>query len=169
MSERKRAIESSLRQAHQATWPVLAAIPEADRTRLVYSEGDGQWTVRDIVAHLADAEAGLLGQVQRLMAGKVTVPDHFDLNRWNRSAVRRSQGRTFDDLVEQIAQSHREAMTTLETCDVAGLDLQGRHSSGEILTGEGFFRRMADHRQEHTRDILQAIAGPAPPGETDPG
>ena len=168
MSERKRAIEAYLRQAHQATWPVLAAIPGEARERIVYSEGDGPWTVRDIVAHLADAEAGLLGQVQRLMAGKVTVPADFDLNRWNRSAVRRSQGRTFDELVGQIAVSHREAITTLETCDEAALDLQGRHSSGKVLTAEGFFRRMADHRQEHTRDIQRAISG-AVSGKNGPG
>jgi len=167
MSERKRAIEAYLQQAHQATWPVLAAIPEEARERIVYSEADGPWTVRDVVAHLADAEAGLLGQVRRLMAGKVTVPADFDLNRWNRSAVRRSQGRAFDELVEQIAISHRETTTTLETCDEAALDLQGRHSSGDVLTAEGFFRRMADHRQEHTRDIQRAIPRAAP-GETGP-
>ncbi len=165
MSERKQAIESYLHQAHQATWPVLISIPEADRTRPVYTEGDGTWTVRDVVAHLADAEAGLLGQVQRLMAGKVTVPDDFDLNRWNRSAVRRSQARTFGDFLEQIAKSHQEAITTLQSCDVAALDLRGRHSSGEVLTAEGFFRRMADHRREHTRDIQRAIAGTASAGE----
>ncbi len=162
MSERKLAIEAYMRRAHQATWPVLAAIREADQSQPVYSEGDGPWTVRDVVAHLADAEAGLLGQVQRLMAGKVTVPEDFDLNRWNRSAVRRSQGRSFEHLVEQIAKSHQDALTTLETCDEAALDWRGRHSSGKILTAEGFFRRMADHRQEHTRDIQRAISRSSP-------
>ena len=164
MSERKQTIDLYMRQAHQATWPVLAAIPEPARATPVYGEG-GPWTVRDVVAHLADAEAGLLGQVQRLMAGEATVPPDFDLNRWNRSAVRRSQGRPFDDLIEEIRKSHLEAVRTLQSCDEAGLDLQGRHSSGEILSAEGFFRRMADHRREHTRDIQQALADAAPAGE----
>ena len=161
MSERKKAIEAYLRHAHQATWPILAEIPESARATPVYGEG-GPWTVRDVVAHLADAETGLLGQVQRLLAGKVTVPPDFDLNRWNRSAVRRSQGRPFEDLIEEIRRSHLEAVNTLQLCSEDGLDLQGRHSSGETLTAEGFFRRMADHRREHTHDVQQALAGAVP-------
>jgi len=163
MSGRKQAIEAYVSQAHQETWPVLAAIPEADRATLVYGEG-GPWTVRDVVAHLADAETGLLGQVQRLLAGKMTVPPDFDLNRWNRSAVRRSQGRLFEDLIEEIRRSHLEALSTLRSCSEDGLDLEGRHSSGEILSAEGFFRRMADHRRQHTHDIRLVIAGAATAG-----
>jgi hypothetical protein len=160
MSERKQAIEAYMREAHRATWPVLAGIPEAGRATLVYGEG-GPWTVRDVVAHLADAETGLLGQVQRLLAGKETVPPDFDLNRWNRGAVRRSQSRPFEALVEEIQKSHDAALQTLQNCPEQDLDRRGRHSSGEILSAEGFLRRMADHRREHTRDIQQALASAA--------
>jgi len=168
VSERKQAIEAYVRLAHEETWPVLAVIPEAARATPVYGEG-GPWTVRDVVAHLADAESGLLGQVQRLLAGEVTVPPDFDLNRWNRSAVRRSQGRLFEDLIEEIRRSHLEAVSTLQSCSEDGLDLQGRHSSGEILSAEGFFRRMADHRREHTHDIRQALAGAPAAGAVGSG
>jgi len=154
--------------AHQATWAVLSAIPEADRLRPVYGEG-GPWTVRDVVAHLADAESGLLGQVRRLLAGQVTVPPDFDLNRWNRGAVRRSQGRPFEDLLNEIQTSHVEALRTLQACPEEDLDRRGRHSSGEILSVEGFFLRMADHRRGHTRDIQQALAGRLPPAAPSAG
>lgn len=159
MSERKQAIADHMRAAHEATWPVLTSLSEADRRQPVYGEGEGEWKVADLVAHLADAEKGLLGQVQRLLAGKATVPDDFDLNRWNRSAVRRNRGRSHEELVEEIRTAHLEALRTLEQADEAALDLRGRHSSGEVLTVEGFFRRMADHRHEHTRDIERSLAG----------
>jgi len=159
MSQRKQSIADHLRSAHEATWPVLASLTESDRQQPVYGEGEGEWKVTDLVAHLADAEKGLLGQVQRLLAGKMTVPDDFDLNRWNRSAVRRNRGRSHEELVAEIRTAHLEALRTLEQIDEAALGLRGRHSSGEILTVEGFFRRMADHRREHTRDIERALSG----------
>lgn len=157
MSERLESIEAYMRQAHADTWPVLQGVDEAASLRPVYSEEGAGWTVRDVVAHLADAESGLLGQVQRLLAGKVTVPEDFDLDRWNRSAVRRSRNRSLAELIGQIETSHQKALVTLRSVDHASLDRAGRHSSGEVLTVEGFFRRMADHRREHTRDLKSAL------------
>ena len=164
MSERKQAIADYMRISHAATWPVLSALTEAELHLPVFGDGEALWSIGDLVGHLADAESGLLGQVQRLLAGKATVPEDFDLNRWNRSAVRRSRGRPLQDLLDHILKSHREALTTLEATDEALLDRIGRHSSGEMLTVEAFFRRMSDHRRDHTADIQQALRGQASPG-----
>lgn len=164
MSGRRQAIESYMRQAHGETWPVLSALSEADLARPVYNEGEGLWSVRDVIGHLADAESGLLGQVRRLIAGQATVPEDFDLDRWNRGAVRRSRNRTLADLLDQIRGSHEQALVTVRTLDDPALDLEGRHSSGAILSAEGFFRRMADHRREHTRDLTAALEDARPDG-----
>jgi len=164
MSERKQAIADYMRRSHAATWPVLSALTEAVLPLPVFGDGEALWSIGDLVGHLADAESGLLGQVQRLLAGKATVPENFDLDRWNRSAVRRSKGRPLSDLLDLILKGHQEALTTLEATDEASLDRSGRHASGEILTVEGFFRRMADHRREHTGDIELALKGQASPG-----
>lgn len=157
MSERRQAIQAYLVEAHAATWPLLTSITDADLDRPVYSQGEGPWLVRDVVAHLADAESGLLGQVRRLMAGEQTVPENFDLDRWNRGAARRNRHRGLQDLLEQIHSSHMEAVASVLAADESALDLRGRHGSGAVLTAEGFFRRMADHRREHTRDLASAL------------
>lgn len=156
-SERKQAIEAYLRQANGESLPILIAIPEDSLGVMVYGEGDGTWTVRDVVSHLADAEAGLLGQVRRLMAGEQTIPPDFDLDRWNRSAVRRKRDRTYPQLLDDIRTSFADALRTLEQAPEAALDLAGRHPSGENLTAEGYFRRMADHRRQHASDIRSAL------------
>ena len=157
MSDRKQAIADSMRNSHAATWPVLSSLTEAELRLPVFGDGEAMWSIGDLVGHLADAEPGLLGQVRRLLAGKSTVPDDFDLDRWNRSAVRRSRGRPLQELLEHIPKAHQEALTTLEATGEGSLDRSGRHASGEVLTVEGFFRRMADHRRDHTADIQQAL------------
>lgn len=164
MSDRKSALADYMQQSHAATWPVLSSLQEADLSLPVFGDGESLWAIADLVGHLADAEAGMLGQVRRLLAGKPTVPDDFDLDRWNRSAVRRSKGRSLPELLNDIRTAHHEALATLQATDETSLDLAGRHASGDILTVEGFFRRMVDHRRDHTGDIQRALesrVGPA--------
>jgi hypothetical protein len=164
ISARKQAIADHMRQGHADTWPVLSTLKAADLPLRVFGDGEAIWSVGDLVGHLADAEAGLLGQVRRLLAGKPTVPDDFDLDRWNRSAVRRSRARTFSDLLDLLLKAHQEALATLEATDDSLLDRVGRHGSGEVLSVEGFFRRMADHRRDHTEHIRRALQGREVPG-----
>jgi hypothetical protein len=123
----------------------------------VYGDGDSLWTVRELLGHLADSEGGLLGQVRRLIAGEMTVPENFDLNRWNRSAVRKRAGLQVPELLNQIETAYQRALEVLDGMDESLLDLKGLHSSGKVLTAEGFLRRMADHRSEHVADIQAAL------------
>jgi hypothetical protein len=157
MSERKQAIRDYLLSGHERTWPVLTSLKPDDMTASVYGDGETLWTVREIVGHLADSERGLLGQVSRLVAGEVTVPEDFDLTRWNRGAVRKRAGMQVSELMQQIETAFHDALRFLEGLDEAALDLEGRHSSGKIMNAEGFLRRMADHRSEHVADIQAAL------------
>lgn len=168
MSDRKSAIQAYMRQANNETLPILIGIPEDSLGRLVYSQGEGSWTIRDVVSHLADAEAGLLGQVRRLLAGEQTVPPDFDLDRWNRSAVRRKRERTYPQLLDEIRSSFAGALETLGATDEDLLDLVGRHPSGDMLSAEGYFRRIADHRREHVADIRAALETPPPDPDSGP-
>ncbi len=157
MSERKAALRAHLEQRHADTWPVLQGLTAEDMQVTVYSEGEQTWTVKDVVAHLADGERGNLGQVQRLVAGQQTVPEDFDLDRWNRSAVRKRAAAEPPELLESIESAYQQALTFLDDLDEAELDKEGLHSSLVTLTAEGFLRRMVDHRAQHVADIQQAL------------
>ena len=157
MGERKQAIRDYLQAGHARTWPVLTSLKPQDLAASVYGEGETLWTVRELLSHLADSERGLLGQVTRLVAGVVTVPEDFDLTRWNRGAVRKRAGMQVPDLLQQIETAFQEALGFLDGLDEGKLDLEGRHSSGKVMNAEGFLRRMADHRSEHVADIQVAL------------
>lgn len=157
MSERKAALRAHLERRHSESWPVLQSLTADDMGVEVYTEGEQTWTVKDLLGHLADGERGNLGQVQRLIAGQQTVPEDFDLDRWNRSAVRKSADAQPADLLQSIEQAYQQALAFLESLQEADLDLQGLHSSLATLTAEGFLRRMVDHRAEHVADIQKAL------------
>ncbi|MFQ5922703.1 MAG: DinB family protein [Anaerolineales bacterium] len=157
MSERKEALRSHIELRHAETWPVLEGLKDSDLLVEVYSAEEGTWSVKDLIGHLADGESGNLGQAKRLVAGEQTVPPDFDLDRWNRGAVRRAAETSPAELMRVIADSYTSALAFLESLDDRDLDKVGLHSSGEMLTTEGFLRRMVDHRLEHVTDIQAAL------------
>lgn len=157
MSKRSQSIRDYLERKHSETWPVLSGLTSDDMRVMVYDNEGGRWTVKDILGHLADAERGVLGQAQRLVAGKQTVPSDFDLTRWNRSAVRKNDGTSPAELLERITTAFQASLEFLGSLEDSQLDLVGRHSSGQLLSTEGFLRRLADHRAEHVADIRAAL------------
>ncbi len=157
MSERKEELRSHMELRHAESWPVLEGLNDSDMGVEVYSAEEGTWTVRDLLGHLADGESGNLGQAKRLVAGEQTVPPDFDLDRWNRGAVRRAAETSPAVLMRVIADSYSSALVFLESLADSDLDKLGLHSSGEMLTTEGFLRRMVDHWLEHVTDMQAAL------------
>jgi hypothetical protein len=161
MVERTELIRIHLVSRHGESWEVLQAIGPDQEGVQVYSHGGEEWTVRDVLAHLADSETGLQLQIRRISEGEDGVPADFDLARWNRSAVRRRVERSLDELRGEVLQAHKQALDLLDALDADSLDLRGFVSTGEVLSVQDLFLRLGDHRLEHASDIRRAIEGAA--------
>ena len=157
MNARAQELHDFVAAAHAETWAVLSRLSPVELDAELYTGAETGWKIRDAVAHLADAERGLLGQIRRLVAGEPTLPEGFDLNRWNRSAVRKRSGQTPESLLDELRRGHEEALSFLATLSEGDFDRVGRHASGEWLTAEAYFRRMANHRLEHVADIVRTL------------
>ena len=157
-NNRKTELRDFVNRQHAESWSILENLKDEDHDQVVYPTEDHQWTVQKVVSHLADAEAGILGQARRASQGKMTVPEDFDLERWNRGVARKSERNTLEGFRDQILKSHKEILKFLDGLDDSTLDIKARHSSGDILTIEGFLRRIASHRLEHTQDIQNALS-----------
>lgn len=155
--DRKESLRQDLEEAHQESWSTLAALTPAEFALKVYPESFEGWEVRHVVAHLADAERGLLAQARRVSKGEPGVPADFDRERWNRSAVRRKGNASVPDLLQEIREGHQEALAFLQALDETLLDQRGMGSMGYSLSVEGFLRRIVEHRREHVEDIGRAI------------
>ncbi|MCX6026272.1 MAG: maleylpyruvate isomerase N-terminal domain-containing protein [Chloroflexi bacterium] len=68
-TSRATALSLFLREAHAQSWPHLVRLAEQAGAVLVYP-GQPGWTVPELLAHLADAERGMLGQAQRMVRGE---------------------------------------------------------------------------------------------------
>jgi uncharacterized protein (TIGR03083 family) len=156
-SDRKSAIRDDLVEAQRALLDVLDGVGPDDWQRPSPNEG---WTVRDLLTHLATAEAGFLPVLRRMAAGQGGVPADFDPNRWNAGQLRRRGEAAPAELRRELEASHRDMLALLDDLDDAALDQHGHLSSGVDGSTEDCFRLVASHKRTHTDDILAALATP---------
>ena len=81
---RKDSIRQRIAADHAACMSILNSLTAEQWEKPAPSDEGAQWKARDVLAHIAVSENGQLGQITRCLAGEATVPDDFDLNRFNR-------------------------------------------------------------------------------------
>ena len=104
---------------------------------------DQQWTVRQIVSHLVDAQRGMTGQISKISAGEDIIPADFDLNRWNRRAVEKQADKTPQDLIASLEDGRTALKQVVNGLSDDQLDKRGRHSSLQIMSVEEIIRLIA--------------------------
>lgn len=113
----------------------------------------GEWSLRDIVGHLASHEAEVVSAFRDLREGRpVTYFDIPDLDRWNADHVERKRGIDFWSLLEQLRGSRAHLLEELDAV------------SDELLTDETstqyrLLRSVIDHDRGHWHEIAARLAG----------
>lgn len=157
MSSRLDSIRTRITADHAASMAIFNALTPEQWATPVPSESDAPWTGRDVLAHLAVSEGGQLGQLTRCVVGEVTVPDNFDLARFNRGSVKKQAEKSVAALLAEIEQAHAQVLATLEKTAETDLDKTGRHARGDMLTVEQFFIRITEHRLAHAAELQAAL------------
>ncbi|MBI3761552.1 MAG: DinB family protein [Chloroflexi bacterium] len=157
MSNRKELLRDHITAKNAESMAVLRRLTDADWAKPVYSTESATWTARDVLAHLADSEKGLVAQAQRISVGQEGVPADFDLARWNLRAVEKRANRPLAELLADIQAGYAQASAFLDQVAEADLDRMGRHASGRIMSVEAILRQMADHRATHAAEVKAAL------------
>lgn len=156
-SSRKAALRQTMEADHAACMAILRRVRDDQWATPVPSEEGAQWTARDVLAHLAGSEAGQLGQIQRAVAGGVTVPDDFDVNRYNKRAVQKAASVSVADHLATLERDYQAVLAELDKVTDADLDKTGRHARGDTLTVAQFFHRIPEHRRQHAEALAQVL------------
>jgi uncharacterized damage-inducible protein DinB len=156
MSDRKQAILDALAQGREHLTTVLGSLQPDDWEKTV-QEGDQNWTVRQIVTHLADAQKGMTGQMTTINSGQEAIPADFDLDRWNKRAVEKGADKTPEILISALDEGRVKLLQFIDGLSDADMDKQGRHSSLKIMTIEQIALLIASHEVEHAQVIADAL------------
>lgn len=157
MSDRKAKLRETMEADHAACLAIFRRVAPEQWAQPVPSDEGAEWKARDVLAHVAVSEAGQLGQITRLLEGGVTVPDDFDLNRFNRRAVQKQAAASEADLLSVLERDYAKVLSALEAVPEAGLDKTGRHARGDTLTVAQFFHRITEHRRQHAEQLARVL------------
>jgi hypothetical protein len=156
MTERKQILRDHLAATREALLKLVGQMQPEDWDKPVQAE-DGKWTVKQVMLHLATSEAGQIKTGQAIAADQPTVPDDFDLNRYNNRQVEKNQGKTPPEILFGMAESRQKLLAFLDEVGEADLDKRGRHGRGDVISLEQLFHRIGEHEAEHTELIRQAL------------
>jgi hypothetical protein len=157
MSDRKARLRQTIEADHAAGLAILRRLTPEQWEQPVPSDEDAPWKARDVLAHLAVSEGGQLGQITRCVAGQMTVPDDFDLARFNRRSAVKQASRPVAEMLDEIERGHQQVLEALEAVSDSDLDKSGRHARGDVITVEQFFHRITEHRRQHAEAIARHL------------
>jgi hypothetical protein len=155
MSERVAAHKRKLTDARAYLDHVLDQVEGRWETP-VYSEG-ASWTVRQLVIHLVVTDKGHNNMIRAIAQGENTIPDDFDLERFNRRSVEKRADMTPDELRDSLRATAAERLVWLDTCNDATLEKKGRHGTMQILSIAEILDVVAGHERLHAGDIARIL------------
>ena len=156
LSERKHLIHDHLIRTREELLKVIGQMEIADWDRPVQS-AEGGWTVKQMMLHLATSENGQINTGKAIVAGQPTVPDDFDLNRYNNRQVEKNQTKQPPEILFGMAESHQKLLAFLDQVTAEDLEKRGKHGRGDVISLEQLFCRIGEHEAEHTAEIKQAL------------
>ena len=133
----------------RATLPRLSAIAEGmSGEQLLRRPKDGEWCIKEVMAHLRDLERTLfLPRLQRIVSEDRPVFGSFDPEAWARERDHR-EGRFEDDLAT-FAQARRETIAFLEALPLDAAARIGLSGYFGPVTLAQYATHIADHDLEH--------------------
>jgi len=131
---------------------ILQAIEGLDEGTLTWRPGDGRWSIKETLAHLASAEGSHRQVAQAIAAGQtVDVPD-FDLDAWNAAQVAKRRQRSIDEILEEMAVERQRTLNALQDLENEALDRQGLHPALGEITVLKVFRIIPIHERWHLEE-----------------
>jgi len=156
VDERKEQIKSKLAATREDFYSTLNGLSDEQWAVRAYSEGS-EWSVADVLRHVADSERGMTGLMIQIKNGGEGVPPDFDLGRWNRRVVDKLGDKPPRELLDSMADNRAALLAFIDTLEEADWDKKGRHASLKIMSIEEVCHLIADHEADHLRTIRVAL------------
>lgn len=121
-------------------------------------EGDGGWTGRQILAHLA----GRSGTHQMIFQMAEAPPPQsselggFDVNHWNQKIVDERAGSSKDDLLAEFRETHEQLLQRVEALPDDGLQQPVTMTRGVMPLGDVLLNSGGKHSVAHAEEVEQA-------------
>jgi len=145
----------------QKTHALIAGISAADLDRPTQNAG---WTVRNLAAHIAEADTVLASSAKRLSQGKnpFFLPFPTPVAMWfadmhNKSAVKKYRAATTAELSTLADTAHAKASEVLDSIPADGWQKATKVPALGIHTLATFIHFIVEHTEEHSEVLKKAL------------
>jgi hypothetical protein len=154
-------VRATWEDSHNKTRTLIGGISDADLERPTDNAG---WTVRNLAAHIAEADALVASSAKRLSQGKnpFFLPLPTPIANWlgnmrNKSSVKKYRAATTAELVTLADTAHAKACEALD-----GIPADGWHKAAKVPaigvhTLASFIGLFVDHTDEHSAVLKKAL------------
>jgi uncharacterized damage-inducible protein DinB len=121
----------------------------------------GAWSIKNVLAHLADQER-LVAQVlpQRLATGitpEIVSIINADADAWNAKQIEASEHLTFEEQLKQLEQARQALVQVLRDLGEEALNRKHPWPEWERTVAEYILQVVVEHEREHRETILAAV------------
>lgn len=139
-----------------ATPRVLRAMTaDLDDAQLNWRRGDDDWSIVEVIAHLADAEDNSHERVKRMLAEDNPSFLDYDEKAWARDRGYRLK--TLDEVLTRFCDQREAHIAKLEALDEAGWMRTGDHNTMGALTVSSITASMISHDMMHLGQIADLL------------
>lgn len=149
-------IRAALENAYHQNCELLATLGDSDLARPTANPG---WRVRQLAAHIAEDEGGVLFIGKRLARGKNVKAPAFLVDLLNWWTLRKHRRARPADLLSLIETRHRELMHWLDDLPAESMTRGAEVSQLGWLTVADFLVQSQAHSQQHAADLRAALSG----------
>ncbi len=153
----KRELRQKLDTARQFLLESVEGLTEAEMTT---QPVDNDWTVKDILAHIAAWDAEVASAIHALATEKSPrfgyhIDPKDDFREWNAQQVEKRHGLNPAQVMAEVSESRQKLLEIIEGLDEAQLTWFGHVPWGWSASVEELIRVQAEHDEDHAARIRE--------------
>lgn len=127
------------------------AVEGLTREQCVRPEGEGRWSIMEVVQHLADAELAYGWRIRMILAHDTPAIQGFDQDLWAKALDYRSV--QLEEALAQLETLRRANLNLVRRQDEAALDRVGLHDEVGPMSVRMILYILANHDRTHLRQV----------------
>ena len=137
-------------------------LEQMDESALNRAPAAGEYTGRQILAHLAGAESGMTGLMRRMAAGEnPRIKAEYNNDYYNARQQDKRAHLTTDQLRAELVETRADLIAFIESLRETDLSKQGQHPVAGESTVLGVLQVLQQHERAHIEDLARLSRAPA--------
>jgi hypothetical protein len=136
---------------------LLSLVEDLDQAIFTWYPPDGSWSIRDNLAHLADAERAHRRFVGAVLDGRPTRLEGFNLDRWNQEHVARRASQSVDEILAALRAERQETLAFILAIPADAWDKQGDHPALGQVSVTQVIKVIGVHERMHLKEMRKLL------------